>query len=50
VGSGRLEAGSRATFAECWSKFLELKRPYVTPGTLWDYDTHGRKRLLPWVR
>lgn len=27
---------------------LEDKRPYVTPGTLQDYTTHGRKRLLPW--
>ena len=22
--------------------------PYVTAGTLQDYTTHGRKRLLPW--
>ena len=27
---------------------LEAKRPYVTAGTLQDYATHGRKRLLPW--
>jgi len=40
---------SRATFAERWSKFLELKRPHVTAGTLQDYDTHGRKRLPPWL-
>jgi integrase len=27
---------------------LETKRPYVTPATLQDYATQGRKRLLPW--
>ena len=27
---------------------LEAKRPYVTAGTLQDYATQGRKRLLPW--
>lgn len=48
VRRGQLKVVSPATFAECWSKFLELKRPYVTAGTLQDYDTHGRKRLLPW--
>jgi integrase len=48
VRRGQLKVVSRATFAECWSTFLALKRPYVTAGTLQDYDTHGRKRLLPW--
>jgi integrase len=27
---------------------LEAKRPHVTAGTLQDYATQGRKRLLPW--
>jgi integrase len=36
------------TFGEFWEKLLEAKRPYVTPDTLQDYTTHGRKRLLPW--
>ncbi|MDA0161340.1 hypothetical protein OM076_13765 [Solirubrobacter ginsenosidimutans] len=36
------------TFGEFWKKLLEAKRPYITPGTLQDYATHGRKRLLPW--
>ena len=39
---------SRGTFGEFWAQLLEAKRPYVTAGTLQDYKTHGRKRLLPW--
>ena len=39
---------TRDTFGEFWAKVLEAKRPYVTAGTLQDYTTHGRKRLLPW--
>jgi hypothetical protein len=39
---------TRDTFGEFWLKVLEAKRPYVTAGTLQDYATHGRKRLLPW--
>lgn len=39
---------NRGTFAEFWDQLLQAKRPYVTPGTLQDYKTHGRKRLLPW--
>src|SRR4051794_38197679 len=38
-GGGRPKGIPRATFAECWSRFLELKRPYVTAGTLQDYVT-----------
>jgi integrase len=39
---------TRDTFGEFWAKVLEAKRPYVTAGTLQDYATQGRKRLLPW--
>jgi integrase len=39
---------TRDTFGEFWAKVLEAKRPYVTAGTLQDYTTQGRKRLLPW--
>lgn len=39
---------NRGTFGEFWESLIEVKRPYVTPGTLQDYKTHGRKRLLPW--
>jgi integrase len=39
---------TRDTFGEFWARVLEAKRPYVTAGTLQDYTTHGRKRLLPW--
>jgi integrase len=39
---------TRATFGEFWAQLLETKRPYVTAGTLQDYATQGRKRLLPW--
>jgi hypothetical protein len=34
---------SRETSAEFWEATLEVKRPYVTPGTLQDYATQGRK-------
>ena len=47
VRRGEVRA-SRETFAEFWAALLEAKRPYVTGGTLQDYATQGRKRLLPW--
>jgi integrase len=47
VRRGEVRA-SRETFAEFWASVLEAKRPYVTGGTLQDYATQGRKRLLPW--
>jgi hypothetical protein len=47
VRRGEVRA-SRETFAEFWNAVLEAKRPYVTAGTLQDYTTQGRKRLLPW--
>jgi integrase len=47
VRRGEVRA-SRETFAEFWASVLEAKRPYVTAGTLQDYATQGRKRLLPW--
>ena len=47
VRRGEVRA-SRETFAEFWATVLEAKRPYVTAGTLQDYATQGRKRLLPW--
>jgi hypothetical protein len=47
VRRGEVRA-SRETFAEFWAALLEDKRPYVTAGTLQDYATQGRKRLLPW--
>jgi len=46
VRRGEVRA-SRETFAEFWASVLEAKRPYVTAGTLQDYMTQGRKRLLP---
>jgi integrase len=39
---------NRDVFSDFWAGLLEAKRPYITPGTLQDYTTHGRKRLLPW--
>ncbi|MDA0161252.1 site-specific integrase [Solirubrobacter ginsenosidimutans] len=39
---------NRDEFAVFWAALLEAKHPYITPGTLQDYTTHGRKRLLPW--
>ncbi len=47
VRRGEVRA-SRETFGEFWTTVLEAKRPYVTAGTLQDYATQGRKRLLPW--
>lgn len=47
VRRGEVRA-SRETFAGFWASVLEAKRPYVTAGTLQDYATQGRKRLLPW--
>jgi hypothetical protein len=38
---------ARETFGEFWARYLEERRPYLTSGTLIDYKTHGRKRLLP---
>jgi hypothetical protein len=49
VRRGEVRA-SRETFAEFWASVLEAKRPYVTAGTLQDYTTQGRKRLLPAAR
>jgi integrase len=46
VRRGEVKA-SRETFAEYWERFLAAKRPYVTRGTLVDYEIHGRRRLLP---
>jgi len=38
----------RDTFRAFWDQLLTDKPPYVTAGTLQDYTTHGRRRLLPW--
>jgi integrase len=38
---------ARDTFAMWWATFLSDRRHYVSAGTLEDYETHGRKRLLP---
>jgi len=37
----------RDTFRAFWDQLLTDNRPYVTAGTLQDYTTHGRRRLLP---
>jgi integrase len=46
VRRGEVKA-SRETFEEYWRRFLAAKKPYVTRGTLVDYEIHGRLRLLP---
>jgi hypothetical protein len=38
---------ARDSFATWWTTFLADRRPYVSSGTLENYETHGRKRLLP---
>ena len=40
VRRGEVKA-SRETFAEHWTRFLAAKKPYVTRGTLVDYEIHG---------
>jgi hypothetical protein len=40
---------NRDEFAVFWAVLLEAKHPYITAGTLQDYTTHGRKRLLPYL-
>jgi hypothetical protein len=47
VRRGEVRATSD-TFEEFWAKLLQAKRPYATAGTLQDYATHSRNRLLPW--
>ena len=38
---------AREMFAEFWTRLLEERRPYLTDGSFVDFETHGRKRLLP---
>ena len=37
----------RQTFETFWLQVLEERRPYMTKGSAEDFQTHGRKRLLP---
>ena len=37
----------RETFETFWLRLLEERRPYMTRGSSEDFETHGRKRLLP---
>ena len=46
IERGEIKA-ARETFGEFWARYLEERRPYLTSGTLIDYESHGRKRLLP---
>ena len=38
---------ARETFETFWLRLLEERRPYMTKGSAEDFQTHGRKRLLP---
>jgi hypothetical protein len=38
---------ARETFASFWTKLLADKHPYLSTGSMQDFKTHGRKRLLP---
>jgi hypothetical protein len=38
---------ARETFGTFWTKLVAEKRPYMSAGSLQDFQTHGRKRLLP---
>lgn len=46
VRRGEVSA-ARDTFDAFWREFLASRKPYLTPGAYDDYETHGRKRLLP---
>jgi integrase len=46
IERGEVKA-ARETFGEFWARYLEERRPYLTAGTMTDYESHGRKRLLP---
>ena len=38
---------ARETFGVFWARLLQERRPYLTSGSFVDFQTHGRKRLLP---
>ena len=38
---------ARESFETFWLRLLEERRPYMTKGSAEDFETHGRKRLLP---
>jgi integrase len=38
---------ARETFRSFWTKLSREKRAYISAGSLQDFETHGRKRLLP---
>ena len=38
---------ARETFGMFWARLLQERRPYLTAGSFVDFQTHGRKRLLP---
>jgi hypothetical protein len=38
---------ARETFGTFWARLLRERRPYLTAGSFVDFETHGRKRLLP---
>jgi integrase len=38
---------ARESFGDFWSHLLAERRPYLTSGSFADFETHGRKRLLP---
>ncbi|MCQ7029712.1 hypothetical protein MRO55_24735, partial [Escherichia coli] len=38
---------ARETFETFWLRLLDERRAYMTKGSSEDFETHGRKRLLP---
>jgi integrase len=38
---------ARERFGAFWTRLLAERRPYLTAGSFVDFETHGRKRLLP---
>jgi integrase len=45
--SSAARSRSRGSFATFWARLLQDRRPYLTGGSFIDFETHGRKRLLP---
>jgi hypothetical protein len=45
--SGGEVKAAREMFGDYWTQLLDARRPYLTAGSFADFETHGRKRLLP---
>jgi integrase len=44
---GEVVTVGRGTLAQLFPRFLDARKPHLSPGTWRDYDVHGRLRILP---